>query len=138
MTAARDWLTVTSCVPVWTGASKSTFLRLASYVGYVLTINFEAGVTKKVRKELTEVGVSQSEATFTAGNGVYEFSYSTDLQHLFVNEYHDANVEFGLHLKHPGPYEFQRHGQSSFMRSLERVVFPDWWKFVSLETKQVT
>jgi hypothetical protein len=126
-----EWLeaTVIAEVPVWSGASRATFLALARNIEYNIPI-FPV-VPSRVGQ-----GVSQSSGTLeaNAGTGRYIFSYQTTLPWLIVNEYFDA-TQWGFHLKKPGPYHFQSKGEAAFRKFAERVRLPD--PFTCLKTIKI-
>ena len=109
--AAKAWIdNAEGIIPVWSGASRATFLDLANKVGYQLMID-------PVAASRIELGYENGVATFTANKeeSTYSFSYSTSLAHLIINEYYDA-TQWGFHLKRPGPYHFQEAGRNALRR----------------------
>jgi hypothetical protein len=133
--AAAIWLqtTATGIVPVWSGASRATFSELAGYVGYVLSFPIQSDAPNRIGW-----GVSEGTGTFMlqtdVAKGLYQFSYSTTLPHLMINEYYNANLFTNpltgqpyFHLIHPGPYHFQEAGQEAFRRyASSEIVLPGW------------
>jgi hypothetical protein len=90
--ALRDWLVATrDTIPIYTGASRETFTPLASQVEFG-SMNGPSG-------------------------GRYSFTYDTTLAHLIINEYYDAR-QWGFHLIHPGPYNFQERGKKAFLANI--------------------
>ena len=125
---AFAWLTtVVDIVPVWTGASQSTFTPLASQVGYALNITPDPNAYNRAELGLSNVGLE-----WVTQNGHYSFTYSTTLNHLIVNEYHNANEfldENGnpyFHLKNPGPYNFQEAAAKAFEKEAAEATLPGW------------
>jgi len=109
--AAKAWLqNANDIIPVWSGASRATFLDLANHVRFLWPI-------EPVAKSRTALGYDLGDATFEANKATstYSFSYSTTLAHLIINEYHDA-TQWGFHLRHPGPYHFQEKGRQALRR----------------------
>ena len=109
--AAIAWIdNAEGIIPVWSGASRATFLDLANKVGYQLMID-------PVAASRIELGYENSTADFTADKqtSTYSFKYSTSLAHLIINEYNDA-TQWGFHLKRPGPYHFQQAGRNALRR----------------------
>lgn len=122
--AAFVWLSaVLEEIPVWSGASHATFLRLAREAGYNLTIN--PGVVSRI-----PYGQRNGDGEIHADpqKGLYTFTYSTSLRHLIYNEFHDANVvpDSGLfsRLINPGPYMFQLKGQMAFREHAKGARLP--------------
>lgn len=98
--ALRQWLINTrDTIPVYSGASRETFTPLASQV---------------------EFGLMNSTGT----GGRYSFTYNTNLKHLVINEYFNANLFKSpsgrqyFHLTNPGPYHFQERGRAAFFADL--------------------
>ncbi len=127
-----EWLeAVLAEIPVWSGASRATFVKLAQQINYDLPV--EPAAVQAVhglftsRIDRTVEGMSQSEGSLTANKetGEYTFTYSTTLPWLIWNEYHNANVEpdptLFYRLLEPGPYQFQIIGARAFLRFAENV-----------------
>jgi hypothetical protein len=128
VTGAFAWLTtVIDIVPVWTGASQSTFTPLASQVGFALNIVPDPNAYNR-----TELGLSNVGMEWVTQDGLYSFTYSTTLSHLIINEYFNANEfldENGnpyFHLRQPGPYHFQEAGAKAFEKEIANVSLPGW------------
>ena len=125
-------------VPVWSGASRATFARLASYVEYVIAwapVTTPAGQAP----DRIAMGLGQGEAIFDPGRsapGVYSFTYETTLPHLIINESYDA-TQWGFHLRHPGPYHFQEKGRLAFEQSASTVVLPSWGSLLDVAQLRV-
>lgn len=134
--AAVEWLgAVTPKIPVWSGASASTFLPLARAVAY--DYSFDA--------RINNYGLRHAEGTLDPGKSDpnrYTFTYSTTLAHLIWNEFNNANINPDptkwpppAELITPGPYEFQKAGQEAFEKFAEGVSLPD--PFSALRIKQI-
>jgi len=144
--AATVWLnaTVLLAIPVWSGASRGTFLKLAREINFPLTIT---GITPSgaARGGGPSLGFQQSTGEVTKGSptGVYTFTYGTTLFHLIFNEYENANAnpEAGRlfsQLKEPGPYNFQQIGQDAFEDYAKSVVeLPSPWRKTVLKIKRI-
>jgi len=130
-----EWLeAVLAEIPVWSGASRATFVKLAQQIGYnlpVAPVAVEAAhglFTERIDR--TWMGMTQSDGKLTADKetGEYTFTYSTTLPWLIWNEYHNANVEpdptLFYRLLEPGPYNFQVTGARAFLRFAESVDLP--------------
>jgi len=130
-----EWLeAVLAEIPVWSGASRATFVKLAGQIGYNLSVAPAAveaahGLFTE-RIDRTGIGRAQSDGKLTADKetGEYTFPYSTTLPWLIWNEYHNANVEpdptLFYRLIEPGPYNFQVTGARAFLRFAETVDLP--------------
>jgi hypothetical protein len=129
--SAIAWLGATNwLVPVWTGASRSTFGPLASKVGYRVQLGAYLHPNAPLNVAMQ---FGNGEGTFTAlrGPGIYSFSYATRLKHLIINEYNDAR-QWGFHLKNPGPYHFQEAGQRAFWKAVKEIRLPDLRQFIKV------
>lgn len=126
--AAAEWLEAAIAdIPVWSGASQATFLKLARDISYPLRIN------PKVMSQIN-FGESRGEGELIRDivKVVYKFTYHTNLRHLIFNEYHNANVEHDPavfnRLLRPGPYQFQEKGREAFLKAAKEVRLPSPWK----------
>jgi hypothetical protein len=141
--AATVWLnsTVLLAIPVWSGASRGTFLKLAREVNFPLTIT---GMSPSA-KGGPRLGFQQSKGEVSRGSspGLYTFTYGTTLFRLVFNEYNDANAnpEAGrlfAKLKEPGPYNFQKMGQDAFEEYVKSSVeLPSPWRKAVLKIKRI-
>lgn len=131
--AALVWIETTAeaVIPVWSGASRATFLALADKIGCVVTIS-------PVVEERIDLGVLNSSATLVMNQsaGRYSFSYVSTLPHLYINENYDARV-WGFHLINPGPYHFQAKGQRALREHLSTVVYPGLADFIEVVSRKV-
>ncbi len=130
--ALMEWLeAVLAEIPVWSGASRATFVKLVQVIGYNLPVAPAAveathGLFTS-RIDRTEMGIAQSAGSLTTNKetGEYTFTYSTTLPWLIWNEYHNANVEpdptLFYRVLEPGPYQFQVVGARAFLRFAENV-----------------
>jgi hypothetical protein len=125
-------------VPVWSGASRATFARLASYVEYAIAwgpVTTPAGQAP----DRVAMGLEHGEAVFDPGrstSGVYTFTYETTLPHLIINESYDA-TQWGFRLRHPGPYHFQEKGRLAFEQFASTVVLPGWGSLLGVAQLRV-
>jgi len=130
-----SWLeAVLAEIPVWSGASRATFVKLAEQIGYNLPVGPATGqwahglFTSRVDRKW--MGETQSAGSLTTNKetGEYTFTYSTTLPWLIWNEYHNANVDpdptLFYRLLEPGPYNFQIKGADAFLRFAEGVDLP--------------
>jgi hypothetical protein len=126
--AAVKYLQATAMnkVPVWSGASRATFSKLAQEAEFELSIAIASGAPDRIAW-----GDSQGVGLFETGTpGLVSFTYSTTLPHLIINEYNNANTfarptgGFYFHLIHPGPYHFQEAGQQALREATAQIEFP--------------
>lgn len=126
--AAHAWLnaTVVSLIPAWSGASRSTFVKLAREAKFSLPIG-----KRSIAPDRRGKGSRQSDGGITTDKraGQYHFFFATTLEHLIYNELNNANMTpdptlFGR-LVNPGPYHFQQAGQEAFRRFAARVRLPN-------------
>ena len=130
--AAAEWLsTVTDVVPVWSGASRGTFLKLAHDISFAIDI----APTVASRVPLGQ-GHSEGRVDIDPQAGRYSFSYQTDLPHLLVNEATDA-TRFGFHLRQPGPYHFQEKGAKAVDSVLADTILPNPFDSVRITTLSI-
>ena len=128
--ALMVWLeAVLAEIPVWSGASRATFTKLASAISYSIPID-------PVAVDRTGRGMASGDGGMVTdkAKGEYTFSYSTTLPWLIWNEYHNANVDpdpslFYRVLKE-GPYNFQVVGARAFLRFADNVDLPSVKPFV--------
>jgi len=144
--AATVWLnaTVLLAIPVWSGASRGTFLKLAREINFPLTIT---GIKASAKGQIASgkggprLGFQKSTGEVSLGKsaGVYTFSYGTSLFRLVFNEYQDGNANKaagGVYssLKEPGPYNFQKIGQDAFEDfTRDAVELPSPWRSTVLK-----
>jgi hypothetical protein len=121
----RLWIeTSISEIPVWSGASRGTFLKLAAKVGYAVALG--GGVPWL---NGPSYGQSKSAGRVTIFSGAYVAEYYTSLWHLVYNEYNNANdnPEAGrlfARLHKPGPYNFQSTAAKAFLIFSRKVRLP--------------
>jgi hypothetical protein len=127
---------VTQIVPVWSGASRATFLQLAREVGYPLVVSGQAQAPSRV-----PLGIAESTGDFSNDpNGIVKFIYATTLKHLVYNEYNNANETpddtLFAKLNQPGPYHFQEAGKQAFLRAVTDAL-PRLEDFITVKSVQV-
>jgi hypothetical protein len=148
--AAKVWLnaTVLLAIPVWSGASRATFLKLAREVSFPLTITgIKSSATGFIQagKAGPRLGFQQSRGEVSKGatKGVYTFTYGTTLFHLVFNEFQDANANpqagrLFARLHEPGPYNFQEIGKDAFEDyAKDAVELPSPWRKSILKIKRI-
>lgn len=129
--AVMEWLNrVLEEIPDWTGASRATFVKLASTIGM--------NVTHKDTRSFMGDSESQGKLNLNEPPGHYTFTYQTSLPHLIWNEYHDANTDPDptkypppAKLWKPGPYEFQAKGLMAFVNFAKSVDLPSVAPFIT-------
>lgn len=120
------WLeAVVAEVPVWSGASRATFVKVASKIDTSVPIG---GVSAPTNRTAIGMAASTGEMVTDADSGMYVFKYGTDLPWLVWNEFHNANIDpdptLFAKLKKPGPYEFQVKGAAAFLHNTSHVSLP--------------
>jgi hypothetical protein len=126
------WLNVvTAEVPVWSGASRATFLKIAGEIGFPVDVS-----GGNAPEDRTGIGQAASKGKLVADitTGEYTFLYSTSLPWLIWNEYHNANIDpdptLFYKLKKPGPYEFQAKGAAAFIHETRQIGLPKVAPFI--------
>ncbi|MCK9570340.1 hypothetical protein M0R72_15445 [Candidatus Pacearchaeota archaeon] len=127
-------------IPVWSGASHGTFVKLASKIGQTFSLSGGGGLPGMLGPEY---GNAQSRGIITAWGGAFVAEYSTTLWHLIYNEYNNANEnpEEGRvysRLIHPGPYGFQEVANAAFKAYAETVRLPSPFAYITLIPRQVS
>lgn len=123
--AAFEWLgATTTIIPVWSGASRATFMPLASQIGFQLSVQPIAW------KDRVDIGLSNATGSLTADSekGQFSFTYSTTLPWLIYNEFNNANITpdptLFSRLLQPGPYHFQERGLEAWKQVSADVRLP--------------
>lgn len=102
----------TANIPVWSGASLSTFLPLAKEADFPITIQPVARA-RNSSPTPTNVGKIRRDQR----SSEYSFEYSTNLAHLVYNEFFDANLTPDAtlwgRLLNPGPYGSMAKGRAA-------------------------
>jgi hypothetical protein len=116
-------------IPVWSGASRATFIPLASRVSYGIPI-----APRVISRIGTGIASSAGPLELDEQKGRYAFEYRTWLPWLLWNEYHNANVDpdptlLGRLLR-PGPYNFQAKGYEAFQRFSQMVDLPAVGRYI--------
>jgi hypothetical protein len=134
------WInTAVSLIPVWTGASHATFIKLAGKIGQTFSVG---GINMPGFVGPAE-GQRASQGRLTTWNGVYVAEYSTTLWHLIYNEYNDGNAnKEAAHvysrLIRPGPYGFQEQANAAFQAyTAANVSLPSPWTYITLVNRKV-
>lgn len=112
-------------VPVWSGASRATFMKLAETIGWSVPVG---GGSASINRAGIGAASGTGELVTDIQSGLYTFVYGTSLPWLIWNEYHNANVDpdptlFGK-LRDPGPYNFQVKGKAAFLHSTGTITLP--------------
>jgi len=127
--ATKEWLVAaTGRVPVWSGASRATFSKLASEVKFDIEIN-------PVVISRVGTGTAASEGRIETKDNQYTFIYHTTLPWLVWNESHNANVDpdptLFSKLINPGPYELVLTGLEAFKAFADTVTLPSVKPFIT-------
>jgi len=120
--ATELWLdAVLMEIPVWSGASRATFVKLAQMIEYNVPI-------APVVQSRVGTGIGESDGRLETEKGRYVLHYSTSLPWLIWNEYNNANVNrdptLFYRVINEGPYNFQLKGSLAFLRFASTVDLP--------------
>lgn len=125
------WLdaTVIAIIPTWSGASRSTFQKLARDLGTSVPIGPQR--SRKDRRQLGEDN-SQGSGYFTGSNGQHYFVYTTQLRYLIYNEFNRATKglppqPFSDNVRNT-PYQFQDKGDQAWLAYAKSFDPPSVWK----------
>lgn len=121
-----EWLNAVLVeVPLWSGASRATFVKLAQHIDFSVPTS---GGPAPMDRTGEGMGASKGEFEANIESGQYSFTYGTSLPWLIWNEYHNANVDpdptLFYRLKKPGPYDFQTKGKAAFVHMTRLVGLP--------------
>lgn len=113
--AVKAWVkTAEENIPVWSGMSRATLVKLAATVNVNISLFVVPGAqAPKGPGDRSSRGKNQSEGRLILEPGKYGFVYSSSVFHLAVNENVDATV-YGFRLRHPGPYHFRAFSDRKF------------------------
>jgi hypothetical protein len=128
--AGRAWIDAAirqTPIPVWSGASRATFQRLAQSLG--TSIPMDPIVAPESRVSLGRASSAGSGVVKDAGKPYVGFVYSTNLRYLAYNEYNQAikgpyprpwsnNVRFT-------PYFFQQRALTDWQKVAATAKLPD-------------
>ncbi len=128
-----------SIIPVWSGASHGTFLKIAAEIGRSVSVATRSSVPGLMGPS---AGSAASSASMETSGGVYTITYTTSLWHLVYNEYNNANADpkaarLFARLLQPGPYNFQVQGSEVFKSFAKQVRLPSPWKALTRVKKRV-
>jgi len=120
------WLeAVVAEVPLWSGASRATFVKVASKINASVPVG---GGPAPMDRTGMGMAASTGEMVTDISSGLYVFMYGTSLPWLVWNEFHNANIDpdptLFAKLKKPGPYEFQVKGAAAFLHNTSHVSLP--------------
>lgn len=117
--AAREWLRAILVsvpsrggFPVETGAAKSTLQPLGRFLRVAVPIS----PTKPVRANDYEHRWGASDFSITSKNFEYEFSWSTDLLHYYLNEF------FSISTVASSPWHSLEAGEAAFLSYVEEAL----------------
>lgn len=113
----KEWVrTVSAILPNWSGESRASLRPIADLVGIPIFASPVSGAPDRVAK-----GQSEGSGELITQDGVYAFSWQSDVFHLAYNELNNANA-VGFHLINPGPYLSQRQAQQSFFATVNPLL----------------
>ena len=140
---------ILSIIPVWSGASRATFLQLASQISMIIPIEPVAwsGTGTKNHPShaalLNRIPLGQqcgsSRMIIDVATGQFFTEYTNDLHYLTFNEYNNANAggdpAVYSRLKNPGPYNFQARAGAAFENSARYARLPSPWSSLKITTR---
>ena len=127
-------------IPVWSGASHGTFLKLAAKIGQDISVASQTSMPGALGPAAGQVA---STAKMTVFDNAYVLEYGTTLWHLIYNEYNNANADpeagrLFAKLRRPGPYNFQAAGAGVFEMFAKSVRLPSPWRALKLKHKAIS
>lgn len=125
----KAWLaTAVSIIPVWSGASRGTLIKLGQTVGVQITAFPVKTVDKTGRVRNTpnrvNLGVEKSQGEILIQFPNYAMFWRSDLdggKHLNYNEENDASL-VGFNLKTPTPYHFRIAADKAFFAATDPLM----------------
>jgi len=122
----RVWLAVAvSKIPVWSGMSRATLLKLADQVGYQIAIFPVVKIDHTGRLRVAGDGRSEgrenSKGELFTTFPKYGFYWESTVPRLNTNEEHNVN-EKGWHLITPGAYHFRLAADEAFTRAVREQI----------------
>jgi hypothetical protein len=127
-------------IPAWSGASRATFLQLASTISFSIPIESNAWGGKLNRIALGEQN-GTGQLIIDANSGQYHFEYTNNLHYLTFNEEHNANAggdpAVFSKLKAPGPYHFQEKCAAAFEDKARYVTLPSPFQHLKFSVLRV-
>jgi len=135
-----NWLdAVVMAIPIWSGASHGTLLKLANKIGMTVSTSGHSSMPGMLGPA---AGASASYATRIDNKGLHTLEYGTSLWHLVYNEYNNANANpsagrLFAQLKQPGPYGFQGQGGAAFAAFAQGVRLPSPLLALKLKNQKV-
>ena len=132
--AAFVWVsTAVALIPVWSGASRATFAKLARAISF--SFDNRPVSTAPDRRSRGE-SESEGDVIFDRASGNFLFRYATDLKWLVFNEENDANQggdpDVFFRLLNPGPYNFVDTANDAARPVLQDFVPPRVEAFITV------
>jgi hypothetical protein len=114
----RSWVEAAEAIiPVWTGESRATLVRLAAEVGIKIS-GLQPSATAP--RDGTSDGYAKSTGKKTVVPGRYGFTYTSTVFQLIQNEQFPAPPY--LKLIHPTPYNFRAQADAAFQKTWNSLV----------------
>lgn len=129
--AVKAWVsTAENIIPVWSGMSRGTLVKLAGQVGVNVSLFVAPGAQPpKGPGDQSQEGISKSTGRLIIIPGRYGFEYSSQVFHLAVNENVDAR-QYGFRLQKPGPYHFREAADKAFNAEMEKGLRGIKWRLL--------
>jgi len=117
-------------IPTWSGASRATFVKLASELGTSVPIGPIRA--KRDRTNLGRATSARSTVIEDPSKGYAGFVYATSLQYLAYNEYNRATAgappqPFSDKVRFT-PYNFQSRAQTAWLKVAKTAKLPNPWR----------
>ena len=106
-------------VPVYSAESRASLAEAAKLVGVPI---FLGPISPKAPSGGIAKGRAKGEASLTFRRGQFEFSHSSEVRHLDINNKVNVNLLYPQHFRliKPGPYQLEAVGLSAYIRQTER------------------
>ena len=125
--AARAWLrAVIPKVPVYTGMARGSLVPLGRFLRVAIPIRMNPNAVKRVRPGYSQQA-GEALGAFTFGdnqNGVYTFSYNTQVLHFYLNDTFDTKGAGMVNLIHETPWNATAAGEQAFKDYINNIL-PD-------------
>lgn len=123
--AAREWLrAVYPHVPVYTGMARSSLKPLGRLLKVAIPITQSKNGRKRERPGYSRSD-GEAQGVFSFGdneNGVYTFSFDTQVLHYYLNDTFDTKGAGMFNLINKTPWESAEYGEKAFRTYVEKVM----------------
>lgn len=115
--AARAWLrAVIPHVPVYTGMARGSLAPLGRFLRVAIPIRMNPNAAKRVRPGYSQqAGEALGVFTFQDNsNGVYTFSFNTEVLHYYLNDTFDTKGAGMVNLINKTPWDSAKYGEEAW------------------------